>query len=54
MAMADSDNNQHRYQKDNNGFKIETTDPVQDVMNDEELSAAENRIEDLLDQVELD
>jgi len=38
-----------RYLKDKGGFKIESTDPVQDIMTDDELKDAERRIESLLD-----
>jgi hypothetical protein len=46
--MSSSDNT-HKYQKDKDGFKIEAIDPIQDIMNEQELSQAEKRIESLLD-----
>jgi hypothetical protein len=45
--MSDADKT-HKYQKDKNGIKIETTDPIQDIMNEDELSEAEKRLESLL------
>jgi hypothetical protein len=41
--------NNIRYLKDKKGFKIEATDPVQDIMSDDELSDAEDRINSLLE-----
>lgn len=43
-----NNNNQHKFMKGKDGFKIETTDPIQDIMEDEELSEAEKRLESLL------
>ena len=40
---------EHKYQKNKNGIKIETTDPIQDIMNEDELNEAEKRLESLLD-----
>ncbi len=48
-----SDNqDQHRFQKDKDGFHIESTDPIQDVMNDDELAEAERSIQELIDNQE--
>lgn len=48
VIMSDT-NNMHKYQKDKNGIRIETTDPIQDIMNEDELSEAEKRLQSLLD-----
>lgn len=47
--MSSSDD-RHKYKKDKDGFKIEAIDPIQDIMNDEELSEAEKRLESLLNE----
>lgn len=47
--MSD-DSQQHRFKKDKDGFQIESTDPVQDVMSDEELEEAESNIQSLIDE----
>jgi hypothetical protein len=39
-----------RYVKNKDGLKIEVTDPIQDIMGDEELKKAEDRISSLLEQ----
>jgi len=47
----DDKQDQHKYQKDKgSGFKINTTDPIQDIMSEDELKDAENRIEALIEQ----
>ena len=49
MQNKQDDSDKHRYKKDRDGFKIESTDPVQDIMDDDELKAAEERIQSLID-----
>ena len=48
MGMNDDD--QHKYKKDKDGFKIDTTDPIQDIMSEDELNDAHKKIQELLDQ----
>ncbi len=38
-----------RYLKNKDGFDIEVTDPIQDIMSDEELAKSEARINALLE-----
>jgi hypothetical protein len=45
--MSDA-KNKHKYQKDKNGIKIEKIDPIQDIMNDEELNESEKRLKSLI------
>lgn len=40
----------HRYKLDKDGLEIEVTDPIQDVMSEEELTEAEKRIQELIDK----
>jgi len=47
--MAD-DKDKHRYKKDKDGFLIEATDPIQDVMTEEELEKAHEKLEKLIEQ----
>jgi hypothetical protein len=40
----------HRYKKEKDGFKIDAVDPVQDIMGEDELKKAEDRIQSLIEQ----
>jgi hypothetical protein len=48
--MSYPDDDQHRYTKDKDGIKIELTDPIQDIMSDDELKEAENTLLSLIDK----
>lgn len=51
--MTKQADDQHKFDKIKHGFKVETTDPVQDIMSDEELKQAENKIFKLIEDDEL-
>jgi hypothetical protein len=40
----------HRFKKDKDGLEIEVTDPIQDIMSEEELTEAEKRIQELIEK----
>ena len=50
MSDADEKKKNTRYLRGKDGFKIEATDPIQDIMSDDELSEAEKRINSLIDE----